>query len=374
MKYCFDIAGLPVLAETIPTRSWAGFQAEPKSAAVELTQSRRPFPGRELPAVSSHEELEVRAAPGGWLLSAPAGMAPAQVLLDADKGRVSYHLPPCVRKQEQQRKLEHLLRTAMECRFSQDGIVSLHAACVAVGDWAVAFTGPSGQGKSTRAAAWEEALGAEWISGDRPAIRLTQTGAVACGIPWDGKERIFHHGEKPLRCILEVRRSPNNYLRRLSAEQARHLVARQSFVPMWDTEASVMTLANGRSLVRRVPVYRVFCGPTAQDAREVYDILFHHPEQIREEAKDMKIKDGFVLRSVADEHLVMPTGGNIAKFDGAVVLNDVSAFLFRQLQAPVSREDLLEALLAEYEVDAQTAAKDLDALLDTFEQMGILER
>ena len=43
----------------------------------------------------------------------------------------------------------------------------------------------------------------------------------------------------------------------------------------------------------------------------------------------------------------MPTGDNIAKFDGAVVLNEVSAFLFRQLNNPVSRDDLLAALLNE---------------------------
>lgn len=267
-----------------------------------------------------------------------------------------------------------LLRTAFECRFCYEGIVSLHAACVELGDFAVAFTGHSGLGKSTRARAWVEGLGAQWISGDRPAVRLEEQGSIACGVPWDGKEQIFRDVEKPLKCIMEVRRSPANYVRRLSEDQARQLIMQQSFVPMWDTDAAVMAMANVRQLVRKTPVYRVFCGPDAEDARAICDILVNHPEMIREEAKDMKIKEGFVLRNVVDEFIVMPTGDNIAKFEGAVVLNEVSAFIFKQLENPVSREDLLAAMLNEYDVDEATAAADLDALLEKFAEMGVLEK
>ena len=156
---------------------------------------------------------------------------------------------------------------------------------------------------------------------------------------------------------MEVRRSSVNYIRRLSSDQARQLLMQQSFVPMWDTDAVVMAMANVRALIKKTPVYRVFCGPTAEDARVIYDILFNHPEQIREEQEDMKIKNGFVLRNVVDEFIVMPTGDNIAKFDGAVVLNEVSAFVFKQLENAISREDLLEAMLAEYDIARETAEK-----------------
>ena len=267
-----------------------------------------------------------------------------------------------------------LLRTAFECRFCYEGIVSLHAACVELSDFAVAFTGHSGLGKSTRARAWVEGLGAKWISGDRPAVRLEKQGSTACGVPWDGKEQIFRDVEKPLKCIMEVRRSPANYVRRLSEDQARQLIMQQSFVPMWDTDAAVMAMANVRRLVRQTPVYRVFCGPDAEDAKVIHDILVNHPELIREEKEQMKIKEGFVLRNVVDEFIVMPTGDNIAKFEGAVVLNEVSAFIFKQLENPVSREDLLTAMLNEYDVDEATAAADLDALLEKFAEMGVLEK
>lgn len=270
-------------------------------------------------------------------------------------------------------KMQFLLRTAFECRFCYEGIVSLHAACVEMGDFAVAFTGQSGLGKSTRAKAWVDALGAQWISGDRPAVRIKKEGATACGVPWDGKEQIFRDVEVPLKCIMEVRRSPANYIRRLSQDQARQLIMQQSFVPMWDTDAAVMAMANVRQLVRKIPVYRVFCGPDADAARAIHDILVHHPESIREEAEDMKIKEGFVLRNVVDEFIVMPTGDNIAKFEGAVVLNEVSAFVFEQLKNPVSKEDVLAAILAEFDVDEATAKADLDNLLAKFTELGLIE-
>ena len=217
-----------------------------------------------------------------------------------------------------------------------------------------------------------DGLGAQMISGDRPAVRIGEDCCIACGVPWDGKEQIFRDIEKPLKCILEVRRASFNYV--LSREQARSLLVQQVFVPMWDTDAAFAAMSNVREMVDRVPVYRVFCGPEPEDAKQIYDILFNHPEWIREEAKDMKIKDGFVLRNVIDEYMVMPTGENIAKFEGAVVLNEVSAMLYKLLEKSTSREDLLTAMLNQYDVDEETASTDLDEILDTFEQIGLLEK
>lgn len=267
-----------------------------------------------------------------------------------------------------------LIRTAFESRFCYEKIVSLHAACVELDDFAVAFTGPSGMGKSTRALAWVNAFGAQLISGDRPAVRIENMGSVACGVPWDGKEQIFRDVETPLRCILEVRRSSSNYLRRLSREQARKLIVQQSFVPMWDTDAAFMAMANVSALTCKTPIYRVFCDPDEDAARTIYNILVNHPELIREEARDMKIKEGFVLRNVMDEYIVMPTGDNIAKFDGAVVLNEVSAFIYKLLEAPMCRDDLLTAVLNEFDVDEATASADLDNLLNKLADMGVLEK
>lgn len=270
-------------------------------------------------------------------------------------------------------QLQMVVRSAFECRFCYEGVVSLHAACVENGEYAIAFTGNSGMGKSTRAKAWADALDFAWISGDRPAIRLEKNGSTACGVPWDGKEQIFRDVERPLMAILDVRRSSTNYVRRLTPQQARKVLVRQVFIPMWDTDAAVMAMTNIRMLIAKTPVYRVFCGPSEADAKEIYDILFRHPEKIGKEDEEMKIRDGFVLRNIVDEYIVMPTGDNIAKFSGSVVMNEVSAFVFEQLKNPVTQEDLLAAVLAEFDVDEETARQDLVELLREFRELKLIE-
>ena len=87
----------------------------------------------------------------------------------------------------------------------------------------------------------------------------------------------------------------------------------------------------------------------------------------------MKAKNGFVLRKVVDEQILMPVGDNIGQFNGTVLMNDVSAFVWEKLQEPVTKEELLQAVLSESEVDEETASRDLDELLEKFAGVGIIE-
>ncbi len=86
----------------------------------------------------------------------------------------------------------------------------------------------------------------------------------------------------------------------------------------------------------------------------------------------MKAKSGFVLRTIANEYILMPTDEQIAKFNGAVLLNRVSAFIWEKLQEPVSLEGLLSALLEKYDIDEVSAAEDLDAVLAQFRQLELI--
>lgn len=369
------IAGIPAQAWGKLPENWRLFACEDAiESRIGITESRERFAANPDRLVSGHAELNVyHLADGSWLFQSPDGLPPAQVLLSPDGKSIRYHLPAYDDLPAQHSKLNHLLRTAFECRFCHEGVVSLHAACVENSECAVAFTGRSGMGKSTRAKAWEDALGFAWISGDRPAVRLEKDGSTACGVPWDGKEQVFRHVERPLKAIMEVRRSPFNYIRKLTPEQAHKVLVRQVFIPMWDTDSAVMALANVRALIEKTPVYRVFCGPGEEDAREIDEILFRHPEKIGKEEEEMKIREGFVLRNVVDEYIVMPTGENIAQFAGSVVLNDVSAFVFEQLENPMTQGDLLAAVLHAFDVDEETAKKDLDEMLEAFRKLKLIE-
>ena len=87
----------------------------------------------------------------------------------------------------------------------------------------------------------------------------------------------------------------------------------------------------------------------------------------------MKARDGFILRNIAGEYVLMPTGDNIKTFRGTVLMNELSVFLWNQLQTAASFEELLARVLDQYEIDEQTAAADLDRLTKDMIGMGILE-
>lgn len=272
-------------------------------------------------------------------------------------------------------KLMHLIRTALECVLPYHGGVSLHAACVVFDEKAVAFTAPSGTGKSTRANQWVSRLGAKMISGDRPVIRLTDDGAVACGIPWDGKEQIFTQTEADLLAILEVRRAPFQRLRKLSKKQARNLLVRQCLMPMWDESAVHVVMRVIMGIIDSVPIYRIFGGMDENLAVFTHHALFSPmgKNEIREVASDMKIKGEFMVRNIMDEHIVMPINESIGSFGGAIVLNEVSEFIWNHMKESITKEDLLDLILGEFDVDRETASQDLENFLNKMREIGVLE-
>ncbi len=265
--------------------------------------------------------------------------------------------------------MEWYIRIALECWLIRSGYVSLHAAAVETNNEAYAFTGPSGVGKSTRVASWIQAFDSKLINGDRPLINVRDLKLY--GVPWDGKEQCFRSINYPLRTICEVRRSDDVYVRKMSFEQKRKLLLRQCFIPMWDNETAAIQMTNIIKLAKTAEIVRAFCGPTTEDVRALYSALQEH--QYSKEERDMKASPGFVLRNVVDEYILMPTGDNIGKFNGTVLLNEVSAFVWEKLQSPISREDLLKAILNEFEVEKTVASKDLDALLETLRGYGVIE-
>ncbi len=86
----------------------------------------------------------------------------------------------------------------------------------------------------------------------------------------------------------------------------------------------------------------------------------------------MKIRDGYMLREVAGTAVVVPVGADNS-FGGMLKLNGTGKFLWEHLMEETDKEKLLSALLAEYEITADVAAKDIDAFLAALAKLNILE-
>ncbi len=87
----------------------------------------------------------------------------------------------------------------------------------------------------------------------------------------------------------------------------------------------------------------------------------------------MKIKDGFILREVAGSFIVVAVGDRAKDFNGIINLNETGAFLWERLSKGADENQLKEALLAEYDVDENTAAADIKNFVSKLEEAGLLK-
>ena len=85
----------------------------------------------------------------------------------------------------------------------------------------------------------------------------------------------------------------------------------------------------------------------------------------------MKLKEGFILREVAGEHVVLSVGGEV-NLNGMITLNDTGCTLWKRLEQEAQISDLVAALTAEYEVDEQTAQAAAERFVEKLKELDLL--
>ncbi|MGN0299442.1 MAG: PqqD family protein [Lachnospiraceae bacterium] len=86
----------------------------------------------------------------------------------------------------------------------------------------------------------------------------------------------------------------------------------------------------------------------------------------------MRAAKEMMLREIAGEHILIPTGSIAVKFNGLINLNQSGLLLWNKLQKDCTKEDLVNALLEEYEVDSETAEADVEKFLNKMREAEIL--
>lgn len=87
----------------------------------------------------------------------------------------------------------------------------------------------------------------------------------------------------------------------------------------------------------------------------------------------MKPKEGFLLRELDGTAIVVATGTALTEFSGLITLNQTGTFLWKRLEQGATEEDLVAALLAEYEIGEDIAHKDVQAFIARAKDAGLLE-
>ena len=87
----------------------------------------------------------------------------------------------------------------------------------------------------------------------------------------------------------------------------------------------------------------------------------------------MKAREDVLLRQVAGETLLIPTGEAALRLNGMATINEAGLVLWNALQKECTPEELAEALMAEYAVDRATALADAAEFVEKMAATGLLE-
>ena len=86
----------------------------------------------------------------------------------------------------------------------------------------------------------------------------------------------------------------------------------------------------------------------------------------------MQVGKEFVLREIAGEYIIIPTGKMVSRFNGLITVNEVGVSLWNLLQEDVTLEQLVQGVLDEYEVEESVAREDILEFLEKLKLGGIL--
>ena len=88
----------------------------------------------------------------------------------------------------------------------------------------------------------------------------------------------------------------------------------------------------------------------------------------------MKIREGFILKEIADTFVVVPVGENMVDFSLMITINETGAFLWNCLKTDKTREQLADDLMSEYEGTTRgEMLEDIDGFVALLRENNILE-
>lgn len=86
----------------------------------------------------------------------------------------------------------------------------------------------------------------------------------------------------------------------------------------------------------------------------------------------MKAEKNVILREIAGEYILIPTGELALQYPGIFALSELGVAIWGLLQENMSEEEIIAALLEEYEVDEETLRTDVAEFLQSLREKKLL--
>lgn len=88
----------------------------------------------------------------------------------------------------------------------------------------------------------------------------------------------------------------------------------------------------------------------------------------------MRLKKGFITHTIQDTQMMVAAGEAAKSFHGMVRSNETAAFIVDCLKSETTEEEIVQSLLARYDVDEDTARRDVKGILRKLDSIGAVER
>ena len=159
-------------------------------------------------------------------------------------------------------------------RMPDYGTFVFHGSVIAVDAQGYMFTAKSGTGKSTHTRLWREYFGERvvMVNDDKPMLRVTDSGVIAYGTPYNGKHHLGCNMSVPLKAICILTRGEENSIVRIDKSEAYAMLLQQVYRPQ-DPLQMAKTLKLVDKLAASVELYKLACNMDIEAAEVAYNAM-----------------------------------------------------------------------------------------------------
>lgn len=144
------------------------------------------------------------------------------------------------------------------------GRTVLHSSAIELDGHGIAFSAPSGTGKSTHTTMWRSMFdNCNAINDDTPIIYNNGKGFLLCGSPWSGKTEINANICAPLDAVVCIYQDRENHIEKISPRVSMPLLLNEirssAFAERENLKFSILT-----DLLSTTDIYRLGCLPNEE--------------------------------------------------------------------------------------------------------------
>ena len=169
----------------------------------------------------------------------------------------------------------NLMGNAMHYVMAMHSAFVFHSSSILCSDGGVAFSAPSGTGKSTHTSLWLSQFDdVKLLNDDTPILRVDQDGKIyLCGSPWAGTTGININETAQLKAIVFLERAKENSITPLSSSEALKYFFEAILTPL-NPHMHLNCLDTIKSIFLNVPIYKLSCNMEPEAATFARENIF----------------------------------------------------------------------------------------------------